>query len=712
VRVRDINPGSGSSDPSNLTVVGSTLFFWADDGSSGAELWKSDGSSAGTVRVQDINPGSGSSNPSNLTAVGSCLFFTASDGSSGYELWKSDGTSAGTVRVQDINPGSGSSNPSNLTALGSTLFFNAYDASGGSELWALDVSDQLPAISVSVIPASVSEDGAANLNFLFTRNDPAGQLLNLLPELSIRYSISGSASASAADYSGAAPGRGQTITFAAGSSLAILSIDPNADSSFEPDETVIVTLENSTDYVLSAQSSAAAVILNDDPDYSFGPITINGVNLGSTSLGYALRNSGGAPIQVTYPSGNASASNPGNGWNAVAAAPSGSGYSFYWRNSTSAQLAFWSLDSTGAYTSGYLLTESQVFAEEAKLNLDLNGDGYSSGPTTINGLNLGTTSLGYALRSAGAAPIQITYPGGNASASNPGSGWSAVAAAAFGSGYALYWRHSGSGQTARWDLNSSGAYSSGYLLSASQLISEEASLNLDVNGDGYTSGPTTLGGVNLGSTSLGYALRNPSGAPIQVTYPGGSASTSNPGGGWAAVAAAGTSGGYSIYWRNSGSGQVARWDLNGSGAYQTGALLSDSQVVASETSLSTDLNADAIIGPPFTSLESQGNATLLRRNSDGMAVVQVGSTHYAVSSPFGLGTGDSTTTWQMLAAETVAGKNQIAWRNNSGNFLHVWSLDAGWNWQSSAGNINPFSPEALALETSFQNDFNGNGVIG
>jgi hypothetical protein len=109
---------------------------------------------------------------------------------------------------------------------------------------------------------------------------------------------------------------------------------------------------------------------------------------------------------------------------------------------------------------------------------------------------------------------------------------------------------------------------------------------------------------------------------------------------------------------------------------------------------------------------SQGNATLLRRNSDGMAVVQVGSTRYAVSSPFGLGTGDSTTTWQMLAAETVEGKNQIAWRNNSGNFLHVWSLDAGWNWQASSGNINPSSPEALALETSFQNDFNGNGVIG
>jgi hypothetical protein len=66
----------------------------------------------------------------------------------------------------------------------------------------------------------------------------------------------------------------------------------------------------------------------------------------------------------------------------------------------------------------------------------------------------------------------------------------------------------------------------------------------------------------------------------------------------------------------------------------------------------------------------------------------------------------------MLAAETVEGTNQIAWRNNALNILHVWSLDAGWNWQASSANINPFSPEALALETSFQNDFNGNGVIG
>jgi ELWxxDGT repeat protein len=53
---RDINP-SGSSYPDYLTNVGGTLFFAADDGTHGNELWRSDGTGAGTRLVKDINPG-------------------------------------------------------------------------------------------------------------------------------------------------------------------------------------------------------------------------------------------------------------------------------------------------------------------------------------------------------------------------------------------------------------------------------------------------------------------------------------------------------------------------------------------------------------------------------------------------------------------------------------------------------------------------------
>ena len=88
-----------------------------------AELWKSDGTAAGTVRVLDIYAGSRNSDPSSLTNVNGTLFFAAYTGSSGYELWKSDGTSGGTIRVQDIDPGGGDSNPHYLTDVNGTLFF-------------------------------------------------------------------------------------------------------------------------------------------------------------------------------------------------------------------------------------------------------------------------------------------------------------------------------------------------------------------------------------------------------------------------------------------------------------------------------------------------------------------------------------------------------------------------------------------------------------
>ena len=75
--------------------MGGTLFFSADDGVNGHELWRSDGTPGGTVLVKDIRPGAADGNPFELTAVGSTLFFGADDGTHGYELWKSNGTDRG-----------------------------------------------------------------------------------------------------------------------------------------------------------------------------------------------------------------------------------------------------------------------------------------------------------------------------------------------------------------------------------------------------------------------------------------------------------------------------------------------------------------------------------------------------------------------------------------------------------------------------------------
>ncbi|MBS0182918.1 MAG: cadherin-like domain-containing protein [Nitrospira sp.] len=144
VLVKDIVAGFTGSNPQYLTNVNGTLFFLAETAANGRELWKSDGTAAGTVMVKDINPGSGYGFPNSswhtgsLTNVNGTLFFTADNGVNGIELWKSNGTAAGTVLVKDIYPGSSTSSPSLLTSFKGMLFFVAYDVQTGYQLWKSD----------------------------------------------------------------------------------------------------------------------------------------------------------------------------------------------------------------------------------------------------------------------------------------------------------------------------------------------------------------------------------------------------------------------------------------------------------------------------------------------------------------------------------------------------------------------------------------------
>ena len=113
----------------------------------------------------------------------------------------------------------------------------------------------------------------------------------------------------------------------------------------------------------------------------------------------------------------------------------------------------------------------------------------------------------------------------------------------------------------------------------------------------------------------------------------------------------------------------------------------------------------------FSTIESKGNTSLLPR-ADNAPFVDIAGSRLAVSSPWGTPVGSTSSQWQMLAAETINGVNQILFRNNTGNFLHTWTLDSNWAWTNSFGAISPSSAQGWDLESSFQVDANNDGFIG
>lgn len=140
--VKDCNPNSSEgTGPWHFIVIGNTLYFSADDGN-GRELWKSDGSTAGTVKISNINQ-NGDANVVGLTLFNGVIYFSADDGTNGVELWKYDPNAVDdntppTAICQDITVNLDASGNATITA--SQIDNGSYDETGGSGLGNMSLS--------------------------------------------------------------------------------------------------------------------------------------------------------------------------------------------------------------------------------------------------------------------------------------------------------------------------------------------------------------------------------------------------------------------------------------------------------------------------------------------------------------------------------------------------------------------------------------------
>ncbi|WP_305728323.1 bluetail domain-containing putative surface protein, partial [Cylindrospermopsis raciborskii] len=108
-------------------------------------------------------------------------------------------------------------------------------------------------VTLTVSPSSVAEDGTTNLVYTFTRTGPTTNTL------AVNYTIGGTAT-NGSDYNNI----GTSVTFAAGSSTATVTVDPTADTTPESDETVIFILASGTGYTIGTTSGVTGTITNDD----------------------------------------------------------------------------------------------------------------------------------------------------------------------------------------------------------------------------------------------------------------------------------------------------------------------------------------------------------------------------------------------------------------------------------------------------------------
>jgi len=158
--VADINPGptsavdilfGNSNRDAFLVAYNGALYFQANDGATGAELWKVAGGAP--AQVADFAPGPQSSAPHAFEVFAGKLFFAASTPPTGEELYAFDGNAI--TLAAELEPGPNGGEIAALTEYDGALYFARHSSQNGHQVWRFDGSSASPVAAINALPGHV-----------------------------------------------------------------------------------------------------------------------------------------------------------------------------------------------------------------------------------------------------------------------------------------------------------------------------------------------------------------------------------------------------------------------------------------------------------------------------------------------------------------------------------------------------------------------------
>jgi serralysin len=184
---------------------------------------------------------------------------------------------------------------------------------------------------------------------------------------------------------------------------------------------------------------------------------------------------------------------------------------------------------------------------------------------------------------------------------------------------------------------------------------------------------------------------------------------------WTAIGVEQTLSGYEVAWLNTTAHLYTIWNTDGAGNMVSAPLTNVSSTSGAlesiEASFQQDLNGDGVVGALSIAIESFGSTKLdsLGSNyyfdpvSGGTGpVLKFGGAAYVDAQP-----------WAAIGVERTSSGYELAWFNTTSHVYTIWNTDNAGNMVSAPiTNVSGTSASLEAVEISFHQDLNGDGVVG